>query len=78
MKYYLIKMKVGDKITMFFDCAGFTSEETERIIELTESTVTTDCEFYGINTQYNRKTGKLILRGDQENFGGAKRRIKPF
>lgn len=71
-------MKKGDKITMYFDCMGVTSEEQVTIKEVTDKEVITE-DYYDTedgeeNFRFDIKTGKCL---NQRDFGfGGKRRIK--
>jgi hypothetical protein len=71
---------VGDKIRMFFSCAGTVSEELLRIIEINNLTVTLDD--FGTDDEgndgyriFDRKTGKCL--NDNTMFD-CKRYIKRF
>jgi len=71
-------VKKGDKITMYFDCFGQTSEETVSVKEVTENEVVIEDSFDTENGEehfkFSLKTGKCL---NQPNFGfGGKRRIK--
>ena len=72
-------MKVGDKIIVYFACAGVVSEEERTITALTESEIVTseegrdDTGNFG-NRRFSAKTGKCL--NDYTAFG-ARRFVKP-
>jgi hypothetical protein len=79
-----MKKEEPKKITMYFDLAGVTSDGEVDIVKLTRSKVTVSETVCGENCTFDRKTGEMILVGQQKKMKsvvfafGARRRIKPF
>lgn len=73
-------MKIGQKIRMFFKCAGVISDEKRVIISFDESTVTTDKIIHPDkggeeNERFDRKTGRCL---NDNTFLGVSRFINPI
>jgi len=71
-------MKIGDKITMYFDCFGMTSEEEVVVKSITKEIITIE-DYFNTNDgednyKFSTDTGKCL---NQPKFGfGGKRRLK--
>ena len=65
-------IKVGDKITLNFHCAGVVSHEEMTVLYFDDETITTDDTEGG--RIFDRKTGKCL--NDSTSFG-SKRTIDP-
>jgi hypothetical protein len=72
-------MKQGDKITLYFDCFGVTSEEQVTVRSVTREGITLQNHYFDTENGeeyyiFSTNTGKC-LNEPKSNFGG-KRRIK--
>lgn len=71
-------MKKGDKVTMFFDCAGRISEEIVTVISVTKEVITIDDYFNTDEGEENYKfstdSGKCL--NELKSLFGCKRRLK--
>lgn len=68
-------MKKGQKIKMYFRCAGVVSEEEREVIAFNDKTITTDETLHPDkggeeNEVFDRKTGKCL--NDNTSFGGRR------
>lgn len=66
-------MKAGDKITMYFQCFGVTSEEQVTVKSVDREKITIENYFNGddgeINYQFSTASGKCLNEPDY-GFGG--------
>lgn len=69
-------MRKGEKIKMFFSCAGVVSEEERIVKKFDDKTITTDETIHPDNSKkeeyekFDRKTGRCL--NDNTMFGGRR------
>ena len=68
-------MKIGQKIKLYFKCAGVTSTEKRAVYDFDEKTITTNETLHPDKggeeyEKFDRKTGKCL--NDNTTFGGSR------